>query len=128
MRLPKSLTGQTADGLQKESQGLQWLQVIFRVLNGALENCQTNPESIVVAHFRTTPDRFSLQCFNLDISVVFRSEGYMSVVVFDDKNLGSGSAKKPSLEADFATLKPAVLDEFIKLAALILKSAEVRYL
>lgn len=122
------VSGQTAAGLQDESKGLQWLQASFRVLQGALESCQRNPEQVVVANFSLTPDGFSLQCFNLEMNLVFRPEGFMSVVVFDDKNQGAGSAKTPSLEADFATLKPAVIDEFIKLSALIMKAAESRYL
>ena len=52
----------------------------------------------------------------------------MSLVVFDDKNMGTGTAMNSAMEADFATLKPAVLDEFIKLAAVVLKTAESRYL
>lgn len=119
--------GQTTGDLQNESRGLQWLQTSFRVLTGALESCQTNPDRLVTAYLKMTAESLAIQCFNLEITAVFRAEGVLSVVVFDDKNLGPGSAKAPALEADFVALKPAVLDEFIKLAALILTTAEARY-
>ena len=121
------VSGLTATNLQEESRALQWLQTSFKVLEGALESCRKNSGQLVVANFKMDPNSFHLQCFNLDITIVFREEGFMSVVVFDDKNQGQGSAQNPSLLADFATLKPAVLDEFIKLSSLILRASEARY-
>ena len=50
------VSGQTTDGLQKESQGLQWLQTSFRVLNSALESCQRNHDQMVVATFNMGPE------------------------------------------------------------------------
>lgn len=121
------VSGQTGATLQKESQGLEWLKTTFRVLDGALDRCRRDIEHVVVANFFFGDGKVWLRCFNLDISVVFREGGMMSVVVFDDKDLGPGTSGTPALEAEFATLKPAVLDEFIKISAKILGAAEQRY-
>lgn len=127
----RSLTpvlGQTATSLQSEGRGLQWLQATFKVLEGALASCKKNPDQLVIAQFQFDAGKLRLQCFNLDLTVVFRDDQSMAVVVFDDKNHGAGSAQTPSLEAEFATLKPAVLDELIKISAAILGAAEARFL
>ena len=123
--------GQTAANLQDESRALQWLQTTFRVLDGALTRCRTTPENLVVGTLwlgeQSGRAGLRLACFNLDVTAAFREDGALHVVVFDDKDKGAGSSAKPVLEAEFATLKPAVLDEFIKVAAAVLGAAEARY-
>lgn len=121
------VSGQTSASLQEESKGLQWIQTSFRVLEAALENCERNKDQLVVASLKLDQANMAFQIFNLDINVAFLSEGIMRVVIFDDKNQGHGSAKSPSLEVDFATLKPAVLDELIKISSKCVRAAESRY-
>lgn len=121
------VSGQTSASLQEESRGLQWIQTSFRVLEAALQNCGKNFDQMIVAGFKASHNSLSLQIFNLDINVIFNIDGIMSVIIFDDKNHGQGSAKTPSLEVGFATLKPAVLDELIKIVALTLSMSENRY-
>ena len=123
--------GQTAANLQDESRALQWLQTTFRVLDGALARCRKTPSDLVVGTLwvggQNGQAGLRLACFNLDVTAVFREDGGLHVVVFDDKDKGAGSSSTPVLEAEFATLKPAVLDEFIKVAAGVLGAAEERY-
>lgn len=123
----------TTPQLTDEGRALQWIEASMQVLLKAVAACESDASKVVTASFfigkKASADAplFRAVVFNLDITCAFDADGTMGVVIFDDKNLGQGSAQMPVLEARFAGLKPAVLDQLIKLCAQVMKSHEVHY-
>lgn len=129
----QSAGGVTTPELTQEGKALQWLQATMKVLISAVESCQKDPTKLLQASFFIgekepgSPPLFRALVFSLDITAAFDADGALGVVVFDDKNRGTGSAQTPALEARFRALKPPVLDEFIRLANAVIQTCENRY-
>jgi hypothetical protein len=121
------ISGQRTDLLMQESRALEWLKVSLKVLTKALENLPLRPELLCEGEFifqTQNPLMMRIRVFNLDMQLTKTKEGAFHVIVFDDKKGERGSAQTPSLEALFVVLRPQVLDELIKITALILNTFE----
>lgn len=129
----QSAGGVTTPELTQEGKALQWLQATMKVLISAVESCQKDSTKLLQASFyigekeKGAPPIFRALVFSLDITAAFDVDGTLGVVVFDDKNRGTGSAQTPALEARFKALKPPVLDEFIRLSNAVMQTCEMRY-
>ena len=129
----KNAGGVTTPELTQEGRALEWLKASFKVLTQAVESCQAERSKLLQASFFIgeqapgTPWLFRAVVFNLDVTAAFDADGTLGVVIFDDKNLGSGSSRTPALEAKFKALKPPVVDEFIRLSSTVMKTCEARY-
>jgi hypothetical protein len=125
-----ALSDVTTPDITKEARALQWLQVSLKVLRDAILSCEKDFEKVLQASFvfekNTTSTTIRMVIFNLDITLMSDNEGVFGVVVFDDKNLGPGSAKTPALEARFRGLKPPLVDELIQLVSQLMRTAENR--
>lgn len=124
--------GVTTPDMTQEGRALQWMQASFKVLKDAVNSCSKDSAkllqaSLFIGHQKESKDlMFRAVIFSLDMTFIFDESGVLGVVIFDDKNLGSGSAQAPSLEAQFKSLKPPVIDEVIGLCNHVLKAAESR--
>jgi hypothetical protein len=129
----QSAGGVTTPELTQEGKSLQWLQATMKVLISAVESCQKDSTKLLQASFfigekeKGAPPIFRALVFSLDITAAFDADGALGIVIFDDKNKGTGTAQTPALEARFRALKPPVLDEFIRLAHTVMQTCEMRY-
>jgi hypothetical protein len=124
-------SGVTTPEISQEGKALQWLQATLVVLSKAVESCSKESgkllqSTIFIGQQHDGPVLLRARVLSLDITVAFDVDGTLGVVVFDDKNLGVGSAKVPALEARFRALKAPVLDELIRIVNLVVNTMEKR--
>lgn len=104
-----------------EKKGEEWLKVTNHVLKESLKKASSDKSLILEAKLflgareREGDLNFRLQCYNLDYSLTFLTNGKLYLSVFDDKNFERGHADKPSYSGEFYNNRPMILDEFIKL-------------
>lgn len=117
--------------LNSETRSLQWIQASFRTLQGALDKVSKNPEMIFTCAFFSgvNPEVgqrvLRLICFNLDINYFMLEDGSLRIVVFDDKDLGQGSAQEPVFHQIIKLTKPLFYDEIIKLLQQVTSVGEI---
>ena len=104
-----------------EKKGEEWLKVTNHVLKESLKKASSDKSLALEAKLflgareKEGDLNFRLQCYNLDYSLTFLTNGKLCLSVFDDKNFERGHADKPSYSGEFYNNRPMILDEFIKL-------------
>lgn len=126
------VSGATAMDFGSEARALQWIQASFGTLNRALDNFKNRPDLILTAAVFSgfIPDSgenvLRVLAFNLDIFFYLRTDLSLHIVVFDDKNLGPGSAKAPTFQQQIKVTKPQFYDEIVQLVHRIAMVGEVK--
>jgi hypothetical protein len=124
------VSGATTLDIQAEARALQWVQASFGTLTRALESMRGKSDLILTAAFFSgiAPEGqervLRLIAFNLDIFYYLRSDHSLQIVVFDDKNLGQGSSKRPSFQQIIKVTKPQFYDEMIRILHLLAQTGE----
>lgn len=125
------VSGVTTLDYQQEMRALQWLQASFETLGRALDKMPNSTHLILTgAFFSGTPPKskdkvLRVLVFNLDIFFYMREDGSLQVIVFDDKNLGHGSAESATYQQIIKVTKPQFYDEIVKLVHRIASVGEV---
>jgi hypothetical protein len=115
------VAGATALDIQNETRALQWIEVSFKTLNGALDRFKEDSSLILTAAFfsGTIPDTgenvLRLIAFNLDIFYYLRPDSTLQIVIFNDKDLGHGSSRDPIFQQIIKVTKPQFYDEIARL-------------
>jgi hypothetical protein len=126
------VSGATAMDFQQEQRSLQWIQASFGTLSRALKRLEDDPSLILTAaFFAGTPPGSSdevirLIAFNLDVVFYLRPDKSLTVIVFDDKNLGHGGSKQPTFQQIIKVTKPQFYDEMIKLTNQVARIGEIK--
>lgn len=121
-----------SDPSDGELKGEEWLKVTNHVLKESLKKASTDENLIVDAKLFmgkiTDSDDLNirLQCYNLDYSLTFLSNGKLYLSVFDDKNFQRGHSKTPSYSGEFFNNRPVILNEFIKLILDVFSKSEIK--
>jgi len=114
------VSGVTALDFQEEQKYLEWLKTTFKVLNSALDKIQVDKSLVLTAGFfsglepQTGKKVVRILAMNLDIFYYFEEDSSLKVVIFNDKNLGHGSAQAPVFHQNIKVTKPQFYDEMIK--------------
>lgn len=125
------VSGATALDFQNEARALQWIQATFGTLTRALDSIQGKPELILTAAIFSgqepeTGERvLRIMAFNLDVFCYFKPDFSLQIAIFDDKNLGHGTAKSPSFQQIIKVTKPQIYDEIVKLVHRIATVGEI---
>ncbi len=115
-----------------ELKGEEWLKVTNHVLKESLNKASSDDSLIVEAKLfigrLNENDEFNirLQCYNLDYSLTFLSNGKLYLSVFDDKNFQRGHSKTPSYSGEFFNNRPVILNEFILLIFDIFSKSKIK--
>jgi len=125
------VSGVTALDFQEEQRYLEWLKTTFKVLNSALDKIQADKDLILTAGFFSGIEPQSgkkvvrILAMNLDVFYYFEEDFSLKVVVFNDKNLGHGSAQSPVFHQNIKVTKPQFYDEIIKVVNKIAVVGEI---
>lgn len=125
------VTGVTTLDYQNETRAMQWLQATFGTVFRSLESFQGRSDLILTAAVfsgrepSTDKDVLRIMIFNLDIFCYFQSDFSLQIAVFDDKNLGHGTAQTPSFQQIIKVTKPQIYDEIVKLVHRIATVGEI---
>ncbi len=104
---------------------LEWIKVSFAILEKAIIESLTNAEMLfqLMMFFGKNPKgdlhQFRIIVFNLDIEITLTPQNSLSILIFNDKNLGYGATKSPSLRGEFRHRKKEIFDEIIKLLSVL---------
>ena len=115
------VAGATALDIQNETRALQWIEVSFKTLYGALDKFKTDSSLILTASFfsgnapETNENVLRLIAFNLDIFYYLRPDSTLQIVIFNDKDQGHGSSRTPVFQQIIKVTKPQFYDEIAKL-------------
>jgi hypothetical protein len=126
------VSGATSIDYQNEARAQKWLEASFGTIMRALDQFQNRSDLILTAAFFSglgpgmQTKVLRLLVFNLDIFCYFLEDFSLQLVVFDDKNLGLGSAKSPSFQQIIKVTKPQIYDEIVKLVRRIASVGEIR--
>ena len=116
-----TVNGATIQDFQNEARFLQWIQATLGTLMRALDSMAKDKDLILTAACfagkapDSQEDVLRVIVFNLDIFYYLRPDQTLQIVVFDDKNLGSGGAKAPVFQQIIKVTKPQFYDEITKL-------------
>lgn len=125
------VSGATTADFQNEARAQQWLQATFGTVMRSLDSFQGRSDLILTAAVfsghepSTNKDVLRIMIFNLDIFCYFQSDSALQIAVFDDKNLGHGTAKTPSFQQIIKVTKPQIYDEIVKLVHRIATVGEI---
>jgi hypothetical protein len=128
----KPVSGATTMDFQTEARALQWIQASFGTLTRALDNFHERDDLILTGAVFSgiIPDSgervLRVLAFNLDIFLYLQSDSSLQIVIFDDKNLGQGSAKTPTFQQRIKVTKPQFYDEIVKLVHKIAMVGEIK--
>jgi hypothetical protein len=126
------VSGATTLDYQNEDKALKWIQASFGTLTRALDQLITRPELILTAAVfsgeepETKRQVLRVLAFNLDIFFYFQADFSLQILVFDDKDGGSGSAQNPTFQQIIKVTKPQLYDEIVKLVHRIATVGEIR--
>jgi len=126
------VSGVTTADYQNEAKSLLWIQASFGTLMKSLDQVKDRPELILTAAVfsGTEPDSgqnvLRIMAFNMDIFCYFQNDMSLQIAIFDDKNLGHGSAKAASFQQIIKVTKPQIYDEIVRLVHRIAMVGEIR--
>lgn len=115
-----------------ELKGEEWIRVTSHVLKESLKNAKSNENQIVEGSLfigkMKEEELFTirLQCYNLDYTYSFLTNGALNISVYDDKNFERGHSKKAAYMGEFYNNRPQLLDEIFKVIYEILNNSDLK--
>lgn len=107
--------------LAQEEKALEWLKVTSVVLEKAVLESLTNPDLLfqMLLFMGVNPknqlSEIRLIIFNLDMKLIFLENGFIRIIIFDDKNKEFGQSQNAALTGDYIFRKREIFDEFTKI-------------
>lgn len=116
----KTLSSLHSD-MNQEQKSLEWLKTSLYVYKNAIQECARDQSLIFQfqlffgKHPQKNSDLFKLRSFNIDLEILFMTDGRLKVTVYDDPTCLFDQELSPKLNSEFILVRPQIYDEIIQL-------------